>query len=166
MVLDERLLQEARGAGERIAQLERETAAATAAYHQAVRRLHVAGSSMREIAAALELSHQRVHQIVESGSGLKRRWKLRKQPGPLICSFCQKPAAQVQKLVAGAAGYICGDCIDMAEAGGFDRVHANSTLRCTFCVKSRKNVARMLAGASAQICDHCLRLCEEICRNA
>lgn len=166
MVLDERLLQEARGAGERIAELERETAAATAAYHRAVRRLHVAGSSMREIADALELSHQRVHQIVEAGGGLKRRWKLRKQPGPLICSFCDKTAEQVKKLVAGAAAYICGDCIDAAGQGGFDRVHASSSLRCSFCGKPRKAVARMLAGGRAQICDHCLRLCEEICQKA
>jgi hypothetical protein len=164
MVLDERLLQEARGAGERIAELEHETATATAAYHRAVRRLHVAGSSMREIAEALELSHQRVHQIVEESGTLKRRWKLRRDAGPLVCSFCEKTAGEVNALVAGAAGYICGDCVDEAES--FDRVHPSSTLRCTFCAKPRKAVARMIAGTCGQICEPCLDLCEEICQKA
>lgn len=27
------------------------------------------------------------------------------------CSFCSKPAAKVQKLVAGSIGYICNDCV-------------------------------------------------------
>src|SRR5260370_31413615 len=38
-----------------------------AEYHQAIRRLHAAGASMREIADELGLSHQRVHQIVNGG---------------------------------------------------------------------------------------------------
>lgn len=163
MVLDERLLSEARTAAARIADLERETAAAMTHYRRAVRRLHVAGSSMREIADALQLSHQRVHQIVEASGGPRRRWKLRKRTrGPLVCSFCERGADDVPTLVAGAHAYICGDCIAAAGAGAFDKVHAASTLRCSFCAKPRREVARMVAGMNAQVCEPCLRLCKEI----
>ena len=167
MVLDERLLQEAESASQRIAALERETEAATTHYHRAIRRLHVAGSSMREIADALELSHQRVHQIIEAAGGPPRRWKLRRTPhGRLECSFCERTQDEVTKLVAGAAAYICGDCVDAAGAGNFDKVHVASTLRCSFCTKPRKQVARMVAGPKAQVCEDCLRLCKEICESA
>ncbi len=165
MVLDERLLAEAESASARITALERETAAATSQYHRTIRRLHVAGSSMREIADALQLSHQRVHQIVDAAGGAPRRWKLRsKPPRPLVCSFCEKAKDDVTKLVAGAAAYMCGDCVEAAAS--FDKVHAASTLRCSFCTKPRKAVTRMVAGAQAQICDDCLHLCKEICENA
>lgn len=165
MVLDERLRAAAESASARIAALELEAAAATAGYHRAIRRLHVAGSSMREIAEALHLSHQRVHQIVEATGGPPRRWKLRSAPPrPLACTFCDKTSHEVTKLVAGAAAYICGDCIE--RTGSFDKVHAASTLRCSFCVKPRKHVARMFAGEKAQICEECLRLCKEICEPA
>jgi hypothetical protein len=167
MVLDERLLGEARAAAARIADLERETAAATAHYHRAVRRLHIAGSSMREIGDAMRLSHQRVHQIVEASAGPPRRWKLRKRArGPLMCSFCERSSDEVNKLVAGAGAYICGVCIQSADTGEFDKVHVASTLRCSFCTKRRQEVARMVAGSHTQICEQCLRLCKEIAGTA
>jgi ClpX C4-type zinc finger protein len=167
MVLDERLLAEARAAARAIAELERETAAAATRYFRAVRKLHVAGSSMREIAGALQLSHQRVHQIVDAAGGPPRRWKLRKHPrGPLACSFCERSEDQVPTLIAGANAYICGTCIAAAGQGEFDKVHAASTLRCSFCNKPRRDVPRMIAGPKAQVCEQCLRLCKEISESA
>ena len=127
MVLDQRLLAEAESASARMAALEQETAAATTRYHRAIRRLHVAGSSMREIADVLHLSHQRVHQIVEATGGPPRRWKLRSTPRlPLACAFCDKTPAEVTKLVAGASAYICGDCVEGAAAFERDAGAANA----------------------------------------
>jgi len=163
MVLDERLMTEARAAAARIADLERETASAITQYHRAVRRLYVAGSSMREIADALQLSHQRVHQMIERFGGPRRRWKLGKRArGPAACSFCERKGDEVTTLVAGPDAYICAECIESAGAGSFDKVHGASTLRCSFCAKPRQDVARMVAGSKAQICEQCLRLSKEI----
>ncbi len=65
MTLDEKVLDEARVARQRLVDLESQTAHARVDYHHAIKKLHAAGGSLREIAEALELSHQRVHQIVE-----------------------------------------------------------------------------------------------------
>jgi ClpA/ClpB-like protein len=65
MTLDEKVLDEAREARQRLVDLESQTAHARVDYHHAIKKLHAAGGSLREIAEALELSHQRVHQIVE-----------------------------------------------------------------------------------------------------
>jgi len=65
MTLDEKVLDQAREARQRLVDLESQTAHARVDYHHAIKKLHAAGGSLREIAEALELSHQRVHQIVE-----------------------------------------------------------------------------------------------------
>jgi hypothetical protein len=65
MTLDEKILDEARQARQKLVDLESQTAHARVDYHHAIKRLHAAGGSLREIAEVLELSHQRVHQIVE-----------------------------------------------------------------------------------------------------
>src|SRR6266508_1889319 len=65
MTLDEKVLDEARVARQRLVDLESQTAHARVDYHHAIKKLQAAGGSLREIAEALELSHQRVHQIVE-----------------------------------------------------------------------------------------------------
>jgi hypothetical protein len=31
--------------------------------------------------------------------------------GPLKCSFCGKPESEVEKLIAGPAVFICGECV-------------------------------------------------------
>jgi hypothetical protein len=64
-MLDEKVLDEARRARQRLVDLESQTAHARIDYHDAIKALHADGGSLREIAEALELSHQRVHQIVE-----------------------------------------------------------------------------------------------------
>jgi hypothetical protein len=61
------LVREARTVREQLARLESDAERQRVAYHQAIRRLHAFGMSMRDIADALDLSHQRVHQIVKGG---------------------------------------------------------------------------------------------------
>ena len=61
------LLREAQAARDLLDALQAEGDRRRVEFHQAVRRLHSAGPSMREIAEALGLSHQRVHQIVSGG---------------------------------------------------------------------------------------------------
>ena len=63
MVLSPDLLERARAAGGVLDEAERRALLARGEYHAAVRRLHLAGGSLREIAQALSLSHQRVQQI-------------------------------------------------------------------------------------------------------
>lgn len=65
--VDQSLLREAQLVREHLAGLESEAERKRVEYHQAIRRLHAAGMSMRDIADALDLSHQRVHQIVNEG---------------------------------------------------------------------------------------------------
>ena len=77
MPLDTGLLEQAKAAEERVIDAEHAADVARADFHRAVRRLQLAGGSLREIADALGLSHQRVHQIVESAGG-SRRWRSRR----------------------------------------------------------------------------------------
>jgi hypothetical protein len=77
-------------------------------YHQAIRRLHAAGGSLREIAEALRMSHQRVHQIIEEADPTRRRREPQLLPGPPgPCSFCGRPHEECAKLTAGPGVFIC-----------------------------------------------------------
>jgi ribosomal protein L37AE/L43A len=67
MDVDETILEQALAARERLGELQEEADRGRTEFHQAVRRLHAAGASMRDVADALGLSHQRVHQIVNGG---------------------------------------------------------------------------------------------------
>jgi DNA-directed RNA polymerase specialized sigma24 family protein len=69
MPLDASLLEQAKAAEARVIDAEHAAEGARADFHRAVRRLQLAGASLREIADALGLSHQRVPQIVESAGG-------------------------------------------------------------------------------------------------
>src|SRR5687767_13596047 len=64
MSLDEDVLRDVEAARDKLEALEDSAYEARAAFHQAIRRLHATGGSMREIATALGMSHQRVHQII------------------------------------------------------------------------------------------------------
>lgn len=161
MSVDQELLRQACEASASIEQGERVLREAHDAFRIAVRRLHVAGTPLRQIAEALHLSHQRVHQLVASHVGRRRRWKLRgESASDLSCTFCGKDKDQVQKLVAGPHVLICDSCI--GAIAGFDRVHAASTVRCSFCGKKRSQVKAMFAGADAQVCRECLDVAREI----
>jgi ClpX C4-type zinc finger protein len=175
MTLDADLLERAKTAEARVIDAEHAAEVARADFHQAVRRLQLAGASLREIADALGLSHQRVHQIVESAGG-GRRWRTRKRSGALLsCSFCGRDQKHVKKLIAGPGVYICDRCVsradevlatagtDAATAGSIRVVGAEAGAeRCSFCGKRRAQVARMVAAGRDTVCDECLGLCHEI----
>ena len=80
MPVDQNLLAEASAAAGRVTELEDQLEGAKAEYRRAVRRLHLAGASMREVAEALGVSHQRIHQIIEDGG--VRRWRRRRRQEP------------------------------------------------------------------------------------
>jgi hypothetical protein len=186
MALDSGLLEQARAAEARLIDAERTVEVTRADFHHAVRRLQLAGGSLREIADALGLSHQRVHQIVE-GAGGSRPWRIavrkarseakRVRPDPelLHCSFCGKNGKQVKKLIAGPGIFICDQCIAQADqviATGEAAATPLSAIkpvgedaaaaRCSFCGKRRHQVPGLAAVAAGTICAECLTLCREI----
>jgi ClpX C4-type zinc finger len=181
MPLDADLLSQAKAAEARVIDAEHEAEVARADFHRAVRRLQLAGGSLREIADALGLSHQRVHQIVEAAGGSRRWRKHHASAGRLqYCSFCGRDQKHVKTLIAGPGVYICDKCIQQADevlasgraaetpAGTIRPVREEAReQRCGFCGKRRYQVpamaaAAMASGEAAQICDECLRLCHEI----
>jgi hypothetical protein len=173
VALDAELLRQAKAAEAGLIDAEHAAEVARSDFHRAVRRLQLAGGSLREIADALGLSHQRVHQIVE-GAGGSRSWrKSRIPPADLLrCSSCGKTQKQVKKLIAGPGVYICGECVDrvnqllgngVESARGAHRVSAEAAAeRCSFCGKRRHQVAAMAAAGTLRICSECLQLCNEI----
>ncbi len=179
MAVDQDLLTETSAAASRVTELEKQLEAAKAEYRRAVRRLHLAGASMREVAEALGVSHQRIHQIIED-SGV-RRWRRRRRQEPTaqrVCSFCGREQRQLRKLVAGPGVYICDPCIMAAvgvSASGrpakdptLQPVAATTELFCSFCGKTRVQVQSLVAAPARDedtpptICDECLGLCGEI----
>jgi hypothetical protein len=179
MPVDHNLLAEASAASSRVTELEDQLEGARADYRRSVRRLHLAGASMREVAEALGISHQRIHQIIEDGG--VRRWRRRRRqepPDQRLCSFCGREQRQVRKLVAGPGVYICDPCI-MAAVGvrtsgrptkdpTLQPVPGRSELVCSFCGKARIQVQALVSALAHEghdpstICDECLGLCGEI----
>lgn len=177
MPLDSELLGQARAAETRVIDAEHDAEVARAEFHRAIRRLQLAGGSLREIAQALGLSHQRVHQIVEAAGG-SRSWRGgRADTGELLsCSFCGKHQKQVKKLIAGPDVFICNGCIHrvhtvLTSAGKTVSTPLTTIRRvgdddpeerCGFCGKRRQQVAAMAAAGESRICTECLDLCDEI----
>jgi ClpX C4-type zinc finger len=176
MPIDADLLNQAKAAEARVIDAEHEAEVARAGFHRAVRRLQLAGASLREIADALGLSHQRVHQIVEAAGG-SRRWRKRHiRAGDLrSCSFCGKNQKEVKTLVAGPNVFICDNCARLADEVLASRGTASTaiatiaqvgeqdrTQRCSFCGKRRHEVPAMATADNARICAECLSLCHEI----
>jgi hypothetical protein len=171
MTLDEQLLKKAQREAARFAELERDAQLARADYHTAVRRLHLAGGSLREIAEALGVSHQRVQQIVNDagGSWWRRVWRTRIVKRDAVCTYCGRPPGEVAKLIAGPNVYICDACVARAErtlTAGTDRgsvvLSKSLTARCSFCHRRKSAERPLIAQPSANICGECLRLCREI----
>jgi ClpX C4-type zinc finger len=189
MGLDRELVREAERAKEQLAVSQHAAYRAKADYHQAIRRLHAAGGSLREIAEALRMSHQRVHQIIEEAAEpTRRRWRREPQllpgpPGP--CSFCGRPYDVCAKLIAGPGSlFICDRCVVQAtrlaagpavedQAEGSMRLEPpGSEARCSFCGKEAKKVRHLVASGLAvpagkfgdlpRICDKCRDLGLEI----
>jgi ClpX C4-type zinc finger len=187
MGLDRELVREAERAKEQLAVAQHAAYRAKVDYHQAIRRLHTAGGSLREIAEALRLSHQRVHQILDEAEPTRRWWRRRAQrpSGPVgPCSFCGRPRDVCAKLIAGPGVFICDRCVDQATrlstgaalTGRAERPMrleaSGSEARCSFCGLEARKVGHMVAsglsvpagkfGDPPRICDNCLDLCLEI----
>ncbi len=173
MVLAPELLEQAKTAAARLEDAERQALLSRGDYHTAVRRLHLAGGSLREIAQALSLSHQRVQQIVDGagGSWWRRVWRTRKMPPDAICTWCTRPPSEVEKLIAGPNVYICDACVASAEktasggatTGPFARATKRSvTLRCAFCGKRATGTRSLVTAAAGHVCSDCLHVCREI----
>jgi hypothetical protein len=172
MSIDPGLLERARAAGDRLAEAERQAFLARADYHTAIRRMHLAGGSLREVAQALSLSHQRVQQIVRAAGGSWWMvWKSRRAARDPVCTWCGRPPAEVSKLIAGPKVFICDACVEAAERGmsGADGATGGSRRpatagtrpRCAFCRKRANETRRIVTGA-ASVCSECLAVCREI----
>lgn len=183
--VDKDLLAAARAAGERLAVAERDADAARANYHHAVRRLHLAGASLREVAQALGVSHQRVQQIVQATGGTwwSFFWRGRQVKPDMICSFCQRSSTQVTKLIAGPRVYICDACVaaaervlqtntphESADSARIEPVPFSSRVRCSFCRqksqhtvrKVKKKDRRLVCSGDKRVCEQCLDICRRI----
>jgi ClpX C4-type zinc finger len=167
MSLDEEQLKKAQAASERLAEAERAALLARAEYNTVVRRMHLAGASLREIAGALGLSHQRVQQIVDEAGG--SWWRPRKRDA--VCTFCERPPSEVKKLVSGPNVYICDGCVAHAEGalGALppSRESALALARtgraeCSFCGKRRSSERLLVIGPTSNICQACVATCRQV----
>jgi hypothetical protein len=163
MVLDPNLLEQAKGAGSRLADVEREALLARGDYHTAIRRLHLGGASLREIAQALSISHQRVQQVVSAAGGSWWQvWRRRRGTSDAGCSWCKRSPREVEKLIAGPKVFICDRCIAASERALADRDFGPGTRhRCDFCGK-RAGAHRAVVAGPPNVCSECLRICREI----
>jgi hypothetical protein len=166
------LLDKARAAGADLAEAERRVLTTRADYHTAIRRLHLAGAPLREIAEALSLSHQRVQQIVNvsGGSWWRGGWRSRRHTRDAVCTWCDRPPSEVEKLVAGPKVFICDACVTAAsrvergtvKTGPLKLAKPGLRDRCTFCHKRPTEARAVVTGPAAHICSECLRICREI----
>jgi hypothetical protein len=186
------LVSDAEAARQRLIELQHAAERAKADYHNAIRKLHAAGGSLREIAEVLHLSHQRIYQIIDEAVEPEprarwwrrrgRRWQA--QAGP--CAFCRRSHEECTQLIAGPGISICDVCVARAvrlASGATGAVAgaeapllvepSGSEAKCSFCGKQTQDVQRLVAGTVAstprgkvgngpRICDECLALCEEI----
>ena len=179
MPVDQKLLAEVSAAAGRVTELEDQLEGARAEYRRTVRRLHLAGASMRELAEALGISHQRVHQIIEDGG--VRRWRRRRRKEPTaqrVCSFAganndtsasssqgPAPTSATPASWPPSASALLGDRQRIRPCGRFPPA---SSFLCSFCGKARIEVQALVSGPSGEeheprtICDESLGLCGEI----
>jgi hypothetical protein len=135
-------------------------------YHAAVGELSRAGLTVREIGKAVELSHQRVQQILED----------------LVCSFCERKANEVSKLIAGGArrSFVCDRCVGHAavalrtkatvdEDGVVMELTTTAREPCEFCGsrigergEALKKLDAMATCNRVRICRRCVKICTEI----
>jgi hypothetical protein len=186
MGLDKELVREAARAKEELAVTEHAAYRAKVHYHQAIRRLHAAGGSLREIAEAFRMSHQRVHQIInQAAEATRRRRESQVLSGPVgPCSFCGRPRDVCAKLIVGPEVFICDRCVMQATrlaAGSAVEGQAEGSLRleppesqakCSFCGLEARQVQHLVAsglsvpagkfGELPRICDKCRDLGLEI----
>lgn len=171
VTIERELLDQARAARTASEDADRQALLARADYHAAIRRLHLAGASVRDLAQALSLSHQRVQQIVTGagGSWWRRGWRARTTPDA-ICTWCSRPPSQVSKLIAGPKVYVCDACVAAAEttvadtsAVPFTGVTCRSVVaRCAFCARRARKDRPIALAPVGHICGDCIRACREI----
>lgn len=166
MTIHVELLNAARKTGTELAEAERKALLARTEYHTAVRRLHLAGASLREIAEALTLSHQRVHQIVDGsgGSWWRKAWRTRGTTRDAVCTWCGRPPSEVEKLVAGPNIYICDGCVREAERAlrkSDDGRGPSRIARCSFCRRFAGSRRKVVTGRHANLCAECLQMCRD-----
>jgi hypothetical protein len=173
VMLNPALLQKARAARADLDEADRRALLSRAEYHTAVRRLHLAGGSVREVARALSLSHQRVQQIVQGAGGTwwSRVWRTRAGRTDATCTWCGRPPSEVAKLVAGPRVYICDECVSTAEreAGGRETsgpfavtTRASIRRRCAFCNRTAAQDRPLVTAAPGAVCSTCLHTCRQI----
>jgi ClpX C4-type zinc finger len=167
------LLEMARASGRRVDEAERQALLARAEHHAAVRRIHLAGASLREIARALSLSHQRVQQIVSGagGSWWRRIWRTRQLRPDAVCTWCERPPSEVAKLIAGPNVFICDACVESAERvvrrtsahGPFaPATKRRLGARCAFCGKPAGKTRSLVTAPAGHVCTDCVSVCREI----
>ena len=171
-MLNPELLDQARARRADLEEADRQALLSRAEYHTAIRRLHLAGGSVREVAQALSLSHQRVQQIVAGAGGTwwRRMWRTRTARPDAVCTWCGRPPSEVAKLIAGPSVYICDGCIVDAEraasgreAGSFSLTTRGSIRRhCSFCGRTAAKMRPLLTAAASHICRACLQTCRQI----
>ena len=167
------LLDTARAARADLDEADRRALLSRAEYHTAIRRLHLAGGSVREVAQALALSHQRVQQIVKGAGGTwwRRMWRTRTVRPDAVCTWCGRPPSEVAKLIAGPSVYICDACIADAERAASGRetpgsfsltTRASVRRRCSFCARTGGKSRPILAASAGHVCGPCLQTCRQI----
>jgi hypothetical protein len=175
MTLDERILGEVDQARLALESLEDQAYDARAGLHQAIRRLHAAGGSMREIATALGMSHQRIHQII----GADGIVEVESLPVPVAsttpedaCSFCGAPRRELDKLLAAPGHvFVCSSCVGLAalvveggEAADMHTVPVEDDATCSFCgnPSSVGGVMAEAAKGSPRMCARCVSTCQRL----
>jgi hypothetical protein len=87
------------------------------------------------------------------------------------CSFCGKRQADVAKLIAGPAVYICSECVGdcgaalaNGEPSGIITMVLSKTAeaRCSFCGQKPIEVERIVGVRTARICNQCVKICGDI----
>ena len=188
MTLDEDVLRDVQAARDRLEALEDEAYEARAALHQAIRRLHATGGSMREIATALGMSHQRVHQIigtdgiVEVETSAVTEVSSLPVPGATAvavtgaedaCSFCGAPRRELDRLLAGPGPvFICSGCVAQANlavqhrrAKAMRTVPVDEDATCSFCANASAvggAMAEADPAGSPRICARCTETCRRL----
>ena len=94
-----------------------------------------------------------------------------KEVSYLECSFCGKKQAEVSKLIAGPAVFICDECVGDCNAA-LDRGEPTGKITiilreigdatCSFCGKKPKEVEGIVGVSTARICNECLKICGDI----
>jgi ATP-dependent protease Clp ATPase subunit len=97
-------------------------------------------------------------------------WRARTIRPDAVCTWCERPPSEVDKLIAGPKVYICDACVAAAEqamAGrpntrGFVARSRGAAARCAFCFKRAGKNQAFAASLPGHICADCLQVCRDI----